>query len=137
VSLRGEQGTAAIELALLAPVLVLLLATVVGSGRVVQTKSAVVAVAREAARAGSEASDAPEARLLAEERARQVAAGLGLDLGRLVISQDPGGFRRGEPYTVLVTYRVRLADLPGLGILPGSLVISAEHSEIVERYKSR
>jgi Flp pilus assembly pilin Flp len=135
--LRSERGTAAIELALLAPVLLVLLATVVGAGRAVQTKSAVVAVAREAARAGSEASDASEARRLAQDRARQVAAGLGLDPGRLVISEDPGGFRRGEPYRVVVTYQVRLGDLPGLGILPGSFVISAEHSEIVERFKSR
>jgi Flp pilus assembly pilin Flp len=137
MKLRDERGAAAVEMALLAPVLVLMLATVVAAGRVVETKSAVLAVAREAARAASEAPDASEARRSASERARQVAVGLGLDPARLIISQDPGGFRRGEPYTVHVTYRVGLADLPGLGILPGSFVISAEHSEIVERFKSR
>ena len=57
--------------------------------------------------------------------------------GRLVISQDPGGFRRGGPYTVYVTYRVQLADLPAFGVLPGSFVVSAKHSELVERFKSR
>ena len=137
MKLHDEGGTAAVELALLAPVLVLLLAAVVAAGRVVDTKSAVLAVAREAARAASEAPDASEARQAATERARQVAAGLGLDPGRLVVSQDDGGFVRGEPYTVYVTYRVRLADLPALGVLPGSFVLFAEHSELVERFKSR
>jgi Flp pilus assembly protein TadG len=137
VKLGDERGAAAVEMALLAPVLVLMLATVVAAGRVVETKSAVLAVAREAARAGSEAPDASEARQVASERARQVAAGLGLDPARLVISQEPGGFRRGDPYTVSVTYRVALTDLPGLGIVPGSFVLSAQHTEIVERFKSR
>jgi Flp pilus assembly pilin Flp len=137
MKLHDERGTAAVELALLAPVLVLLLAAVVSAGRVVDTKSAVLAVAREAARAASEAPDASEAQQVAIERARQVAAGLGLDPGRLVISQDPGGFRRGGAYTVYVRYQVRLADLPALGVLPGSFVVSAEHSELVERFKSR
>jgi Flp pilus assembly pilin Flp len=137
MKLHDERGTAAVELALLAPVLVLLLAAVVATGRVVDTKSAVLAVAREAARAASEAPDASEARQAANERARQVASGLGLDPGRLVVSEDPGSFRRGEPYTVHVTYRVRLTDLPALGVLPGSFVLSAEHSELIERFKSR
>ena len=137
MKLHDERGTAAVELALLAPVLVLLLAAVVAAGRVVDTKSAVLAVAREAARAASEAPDASEAQHAATERARQVAAGLGLDPGRLVISQDPGGFRRGGPYAVYVTYRVHLADLPAFGVLPGSFVLSAEYSELVERFKSR
>jgi hypothetical protein len=137
MKVHNERGTAAVELALVAPVLVLLLAAVVAAARVVDTKSAVLAVAREAARAASEAPDSAEARQAASERARQVAAGLGLDPRRLVISQDPGGFRRGEPYTVYVRYQVRLADLPALGVLPGSFVLSAEHSELVERFKSR
>jgi Flp pilus assembly pilin Flp len=135
--LRNERGTAAIELALLAPVLVLLLAAIVAAGRVVEAKSAVLAVAREAARAASEAPDASEARRAAAERAREVAAGLGLDPGRLVLSQDPGSFGRGGSYEVRVAYRVGLADLPGLGILPGSFVLSAEHTELIQRFKSR
>jgi len=137
MKLRDERGTAAVELALLAPVLVLLFATVVAAGRVVDTKSAVLAVAREAARAASEARDPSEAQRAADERARQVAAGLGLDPTRLVVSEDLGGFRRGEPYRVYVTYQVRLADLPALGVLPGSFALSAEHSELIERFKSR
>ncbi|MGH8704217.1 MAG: TadE/TadG family type IV pilus assembly protein, partial [Burkholderiales bacterium] len=55
---RHEEGTAAIEMVLIAPALLLLLAVIVGSGRVVSTKSAVLSVAREAARVAAEAPDA-------------------------------------------------------------------------------
>ena len=137
MTLRGERGTAAVELVLLAPVLVMLVAIVVAAGRMVETKSAVLSVAREAARAGSEAPDATTAHDAALATAQEVASGLGLDPTRLDVSQDPGGFRRGAPYVVSVSYQVPLADLPGLGLLPGSVVIGAEHAELIQRFKSR
>ncbi len=136
-NVRDEQGTAAVELVLLAPVLVLLIAVVVGAGRMVETKSAVLSVAREAARAGSEAPDAATAHDEALDTAREVAADLGLDPARLVVSQDDSGFRRGAPYVVSVSYEVALSDLPGLGLLPGSVVLGAQHAELIERFKSR
>jgi Flp pilus assembly pilin Flp len=134
---RDERGTAAVELALLAPVLIVLVAAVVAAGRIVETKSAVLSVAREAARAASEAPDAASARQAAASAAQVVAAGLGLDPARLSLTQDAGGFGRGEPYRVDVAYRVRLTDLPGLGVLPGSFVLSAQHAELIQRFKSR
>jgi Flp pilus assembly protein TadG len=137
VSFRSERGTAAVEMALLAPVLVVLVAAVVAAGRIVETKSAVLAVARESARAASEASDPSSARSAAASAANRVAAGLGLDPARLALSQSSGGFGRGEPYRVSASYEVRLADLPGLGVLPGSFVLSAEHAELIQRFKSR
>ena len=132
-----ERGTASLELALLAPVLLVLVATVVASGRIVQTKSAVLATAREAARAASEATDRGAAAQAGREAASRVAAGLGLDPGRLSVAQKAGGFDRGGRYVVRVSYRVSLADLPGLGALPGSFVLSAEHAEPIQRFKSR
>jgi Flp pilus assembly protein TadG len=137
MTLRGERGTAAVELVLLAPVLVVLVAVVVAGGRIVETKSAVLSVAREAARAGSEAPDATTADDAALATAREVASGLGLDPTRLDVSQEPGGFRRGALYVVSVSYQVPLEDLPGLGVLPGSVVLGAEHAELIQRFKSR
>jgi uncharacterized membrane protein len=135
--LGNERGTAAVELALLAPVLVLVVAIVVAAGRMVETKSAVLSVAREAARAASEAPNAAAAHEAALATAEEVAIGLGLDPAGLSVAQDPGGFGRGDPYEVRVAYRVTLADLPGLGLLPGSVVLGAEHAEIIQTYKSR
>ena len=134
---RSEQGTAAVEMALLAPVLVVLVAAVVAAGRVVETKSALLAVAREAARAASEATNGVQASEAATSTASRVAAGLGLDPSRVVVSQGSAGFGRGEPYRVAVSYEVRLADLPGLGVLPGSFTLGAEHAELIQRFKSR
>lgn len=136
-TVRCERGTASVELVLLAPVLVVLIAVVVAAGRMVETKSAVLSVAREAARAGSEAPDAVTAQDDALATAREVASGLGLDPARLVVSQDPNGFRRGAPFVVSVSYEVPLADLPGLGLLPGSVLLGAEHAELIQRFKSR
>ena len=134
---NAERGTAAVEMVLIAPVLIVLLAAVVGAGRIVSTKSAVLAVAREAARAASDATDASGAIALARQRADQVAAGFGLDPSRLEISQSPGGYERGAPYVVTVSYRIELDDLPGLGFVPGSFVVSSAHTELIDRYKSR
>ena len=134
---RPERGTAAVEMVLVLPVLLLLLAATVGAGRLVSTKSAVLDVAREAARAAAEAPDAASAEAIASQRARDVAVGLGLDTSRLEVTQDPGAFDRGGAYAVQVTYRVQLSDLPALGFLPGSVVVSARHTELIERFGSR
>ncbi len=137
MKLRNERGTAAVELALLAPVFVVLISFVVAAGRLVETKSALLSVAREAARAASEAPDAAAARNAVLATANDVAVGLGLDPARLRFTQDAGGFGRGDSYEVSVSYTVRLADLPGLGLLPGSFALSAEHTELVDRFKSQ
>jgi Flp pilus assembly protein TadG len=134
---RHERGTAAVEMVLVLPALLLLIAATVGAGRVVSTKSAVLDVAREAARAAADAPDAASAEAVASQRAREVALGLGLDVSRLEITQDPGAFGRGAAYGVRVDYRVQLSDLPTLGFLPGSVVVSARHTELIERFGSR
>jgi hypothetical protein len=134
---RSERGTAAVELALLAPVLVVLVAVVTAAGRMVGTKSAVLSVAREAARAAAEAPNAAAAHDAAIATAQQVAEGLGLDPARLSIVEDPHGFVRGAPYEVSVSYQVSMADLPGLGLLPGSVTLGAEHAELIDTYRSR
>lgn len=135
--LRSERGTAAVELALLAPVLVVLVAVVTAAGRMVETKSAVLQVAREAARAASEAPNPTAAQDVAIATAQQVAEGLGLDPSRLQVVQDPHGFARGAPYEVSVSYDASLADLPGLGLLPGSVTLGATHAELIDTYRSR
>ena len=103
----------------------------------VETKSAVLSVAREAARAAAEAPNAAAAHDAAIATAEQVAEGLGLDPARLSIVQDPRGFARGAPYEVSVSYQVSMADLPGLGLLPGSVTLGAEHVELIDTYRSR
>lgn len=137
VDLRSDDGNAAVELVMLAPALLLLIAVVVSAGRMMSAKSAVESVAREAARSASQAPDSVTARSVALSRADETAAGLGLDLERLQVVTDEGSFERGAPLAVSVVYKVRLSDLPGFGLIPGSFDVASRQVELIERYKSR
>lgn len=134
---RSERGTAAVEMVMAIPVLVMVLALVVSAGRLVGTKTALATVAREAARAAAAAPDASAARSRGAERARQVAGGLGLSPTRLRITQRPGAFARGGIYEVRVSYRVGLLRTPFLAAIPSSAVLASTHAEPIEAYKSR
>lgn len=134
---RREEGNAAIELVMVAPLLLGILAVIVAAGRILSTQSALETVAREAARASSQADSAESAAFIADERAETVASGLNLDSSRLYLVIDTGSFARGSPLVVQARYRAELSDLPGFGFLPGSFELSARHVELIERYKSR
>lgn len=135
--LRSHSGSAAVEVVLLAPVLLALLALIVGAGRVVVIRSAVESVVRESARSATQASNAEHALSIVESRSDEVAAEMGLDPARMVVRADLDDFSRGAPMVVSATYRVQLNDLPAFGLIPGSFVLSARHVETVERHKSR
>ncbi|HZC99247.1 MAG TPA: TadE/TadG family type IV pilus assembly protein [Actinomycetes bacterium] len=90
-----EAGNAALELLLVAPVLLLLVAAVIGIGRVTSARAALDGVAREGARAAVTAPTAAVAIRLGEESARQAALAYGMDPARLSIAVDTGGFVRG------------------------------------------
>ena len=135
--LRNDKGNAALELVLVAPLLLGVLAVLIAAGRVLSINSAIETVAREAGRASSQADNAEDASLIARVRAEKVAAGLGLDPSKLDIEIDSGSFERGSPLAVRSRYTAQLSDLPGFGFLPGSFELSAAHVELVETYKSR
>ncbi|MGH2703695.1 MAG: TadE/TadG family type IV pilus assembly protein [Actinomycetota bacterium] len=133
----ADHGNAAVETVLLVPVLMVVLAMMIAGGRILEAKSAVETVAREAARAGSQASDPEEALSIVRQRGERLASELELDPARLRVVADVGAFRRGEPFVVTATYTPRLDDLPALGLLPSSFQVEAKHVELAERFKSR
>jgi len=132
-----EAGNAALELLLIAPVLLLLVAALVGIGRVTAARSALAGVAREGARAAVTAPSAAVAIRQGQVSARAAALGYGMDLARLGVTIDPGGFARGGTLAVTVTYRVPLADLPSFGVLPGTLTFTARQAQPIDPYASR
>lgn len=134
---RREEGNAAVETVLLAPVLLAVLALMIAGGRILTTRSAVESVAREAARSASQAVDAEHALQIVDVRTRELASELRLDPSRLTVKTEVGSFARGEPMTVTAIYQVRLSDLPAFGLFPGSFEVSAKQMELVERFKSR
>ena len=135
--LKDDKGSAALELVIVAPALLLLITLIVGSGRIMSTKSALESVAREAARWASQSSDPEDAVFEGKERADDVATGLDLDPGKLQTAVGFENFDRGSPISVSVRYELNLSDLPGFGLIPGSFSVSAVQVDTIERYKSR
>jgi Flp pilus assembly protein TadG len=135
--MRRERGSAAVEVLLVAPVLLVLVALLVGGGQLASDQAAIRAVAREAGRISVTAPSPTEATELGQARAADVAAGYGLDPSNLRISIDVGSFDRGGEVRVDVIYTVHLSSLPALGVLPSSSQLSASHIEPIDRYISR
>lgn len=137
MSSRKEAGNAAVEMVMVAPVLLLLIATIVAAGRIISTRSALESVTREAARVASISSTSDLANRAAKIRAEEVAEQLGLDSRRLSLDLQSGQFERGSPVTAAATYDVQISDLPAFGLLPGTFEVTAKQVEITERYGSR
>ena len=131
-----QTAQALVELALLLPLVLVLLFGTVALSRIVQARTAVIAVAHEAARAAALASSPADALERMRLRADLVAPGLGLDARALVLGWDVSQFSAdpGEVHA-LVDYPVDLHDLPLLGGFP-ALVVHAEHTEWVDPFRS-
>lgn len=133
--LAGESGAALIETALVIPVLLVLLAGIVMTGRVAHAQIAVQSVAREAARTLAVAPSASEGLASAQQRALAAASGHGLAIERLALSIDAGAFDRGGVVQAEATYPVTLGDLPLLGTF--EVTVSSRQEARVDLYRSR
>jgi len=136
----AEAGSAALELVILAPVLLALLALVIAAGRMSIAQSSVDAAARDAARQASISLTPAAAQAAGQASARAALRLDGLDCIPLVlinvsqfVTTPPG-----EPASVTATVRctVPLSDLalPGL---PGSAKLQAEFTSPLDIYRSR
>ncbi len=136
---RNESGTAALELLILAPVILFLVGLVIAAGRVSVAQGSVDAAARDAARQASLAVSPAAARQAALSTARAALRSDGLQC-RPSVSVDLSGFAAppGQPAQVSarVTCTVRLADLlvPGL---PGSRTLMSTFVSPLDPYRSR
>jgi Flp pilus assembly protein TadG len=126
-----------VETALVVPLLLTLALCLVGVGRVVQAKTAVTAVAREAARAAALTSSPAAARAEGEARGYAVGAGYGLLPGPLVVAVDPGGFAREGAVSASASYVVTLDDLPFVGRAGLRPRLASTHTERLDPYRSR
>jgi Flp pilus assembly protein TadG len=138
---RGEDGNAALELVILAPVIVLLICMVIAAGRIAIAKGSVDAAARDAARQASIARspEAADAAAVASASAELAADGLSC-VPRPLISVSTAGFGAplGQPASVSATVfcRVTLAGLvlPGL---PGSVPLHFTFTSPLDPYRGR
>ena len=113
---RGEGGSAAVEFALLLPILLLVLLALVQVGVVARDQL----VLTQASRAGAREA-AVDGSLEAVTEAVHLAAA-GLDADRVVIDVAWGG-ERGEPVTVSLAYEVRTASPIAGWLLPESVTL--------------
>jgi Flp pilus assembly protein TadG len=135
VSRRGDTGSAALELAILTPVLLAVLLFVVGLGRITSARQTVDGAAGAAARAATLASSPQAAIAAARTEADASLASAGITCSSTKVSVDVADFVPGGVVSVRVTCEVSLASaVPGL---PGSATLSATGASVVDRYRSR
>jgi Flp pilus assembly protein TadG len=139
VSRHDERGSAAIEVVLLVPALMLLLMFAVAGGRVSIARGSVEQAAADAARAASLARTASDAQTTALEAARATLANQGLTCTSMSVTLDTTGFATpvGAPGNVAATVScaVRLTDLaiPGLS----DRVVTATLTSPLDVYRAR
>lgn len=135
-SLTDEHGLAAVELTLLMPFLLAVLAFLVIAGRLSTTRADIAAASRDAARAASLAQTFPDAVNAATTTARSTLADHNVTCGSLQVDvRDPTTFVAGGQVAVTIACAVSLRDvaLPGV---PGARTVSATSVEILDRYRS-
>lgn len=136
---RRDAGNAALELVVLAPVLLFVLGLVVAAGRTSIAQGAVAAAARDAARQASISLTPGAAQTAALASAKAVLSQDGLDCDPVVtVNTAQFAVPVGEPASVTasVSCRVPLADLvvPGL---PGSRTLQSVFTSPLDPYRER
>ena len=137
---RADRGNAALELVILAPILLALLSLVIAAGRTTVAQGSVDAAARDAARQASIALTASAAQTAGLLSARVALRQDGLDCSPTLVI-DTSQFTSvpvGQPaaVTAVVSCAVPLANLalPGL---PGMARLSATCTSPLDTYRSR
>lgn len=134
----SERGSVTLELAVLAPVLIIALLFMIAAGRLAQAHQAVEAAARDAARQASIARDPATARQDATSSAQAALSREGLKCPARV-SVDTSGFSRpiGAPATVTahVTCTVQLADVALAGV--STTTVRASFSSPIDPFRGR
>lgn len=137
---RDDRGSVTLELAIIAPALLLVLGALILAGRVQVAAGAVEQAARSAARDASLARTPDKAREAAVAAADRELSASGITCAATDVSVDVTGFGAplGQDAVVRVTVEcsVSMADLaiPGL---PGSRAMSAEGVSPLDRFRSR
>ena len=111
VAVRNQRGMAAIELTLLAPVLVVILLFVVGLGRMAHARQQIESVAADSARAASLQPDKASAAAAAKSAASQSLGDAGVSCTNLSVAVDATRFEPGGVLRVVVSCRAALGDV--------------------------
>ena len=117
---RGDDGLAALELAILTPLFIAMLLLVVGFGRVSHGRQLVDQAAAAAARAAALTNAPGEAGSAAQQVAQDTLSQAGISCGKVHVDVNTGAFRPGGFVDVTVRCTADLSRLALAG-LPGSV----------------
>jgi len=135
-----ERGSASLEMVILAPALLLVLAVLVFAGRLALAQQAVTAAAADAARTASIQRTPTAAATAARTSATTGLTGQGLSCAVVDVRVDAGAFAApvGVPASVAATVEctVNLADL-AIPLIPGSTVVSATMTSPLDTWRER
>ena len=132
---QDERGSTALELTLLAPVLLTMLLLVVGLGRMAHARQQVESIAADAARAASLSRD-PHTSIIDARAAADASRGdADLSCTSLDVDVDITSFQPGGTVRVEVTCTADLSDVAMSG-LPGKRSFEATAVAPIESYRS-
>lgn len=138
--LRRNQGSYALETAILGPVMIALLLLMIAFGRVTDADGAVDSAARAAARAASLERDAGNAQAEAHAAATRSLQGEGIKCQTSSVVVNTSGYALdiGMEATVTATIActANLSDI-GLPGLPGAKTLTASWSSPIDTYRGR
>lgn len=131
---RGERGSAVLEAVITAPIIILLLVTLIGAGRIANAHQVVDDAAGDAARAASAARTSGAARVAAQHGADATLASAGVSCSPANVAVNTSAWHAGGTVGVTLTCTVQLADL-GIPILGGTRTISARDAAVIDLYR--
>jgi Flp pilus assembly protein TadG len=132
---RDEHGAAAIELVLMAPVLLMVLLLVVGLGRMADARQQIESVAADSARAASLERNTAQSAAAARAAAERSLGDAGLSCAGLDVNVDISDYQPGGQVQVTVSCTAQLRDV-ALSGLPGSKVFTASSTVPIETFRA-
>ncbi len=131
---RDEHGTAALELTLLAPLLLVILLFVVGLGRMAHARQQIESVAADSARAASLERNTSLSAQAAKTAATASLGDAGVSCTNLDVDVDLSSYQPGGRVTVTVSCTTKLSDVAMAGF-PGSRTFTATSRVPIETYR--
>ncbi|KUO19172.1 TadE family protein [Streptomyces dysideae] len=131
----SDRGSAAVELVLVTPLLIMVLLTVVALGRLSDARLVVADAAHQAARAASLARTETRARSDARRAARETLQAARSACVRPQVTVDTGSLTPGASTSATVTCTADLRDLTIIP-MPGSVKVADTAHSPVDRFRS-
>jgi Flp pilus assembly protein TadG len=136
----SDEGAAAIEVAILAPAILLILGLGIVAMRVEVAGEAVDLSAHDAARAASISRNGADAQAAATTAAQNTLAQQHLNCNTLTVTVDTSGFDAeiGQPASVVATVTC-VVDLSNLGLegTPGTKTMTSTFTSVIDQYGGR